>query len=313
MKPKQRFIRTSWVLALVILVGTAASGAGDGSALTTHILVLCSFESDLPMYQAELASFLRVLEEEMPGQVVCHFEYLDAGRFPDDDHLDAAMASYRLKYRSHYINLIALVDEVALSLVVNRYPDFFPGVPRMFFPISRAFLQSMPEPPAMPGITTDIDLEGSLELLHELHPETRHLVIVSGISELVQYFVTETRRLAGRYEQLTVELLTAAPLEQILDRVAGLPEHSVVLYLWMFQDSTGRTFVPARVATMLSNSSAVPVYGAFDTLPCARIIKNRISVFCLLGSIRLKLSGLILFLLILFLSIFLILCKRCLR
>ena len=47
--------------------------------------------------------------------------------------------------------------------------------------------------------------------------------------------------------------------------LSRLPDHTVVLYLTMFQDATGAFFTPRRALTLFAPASRAPIYGFYDT------------------------------------------------
>ena len=59
--------------------------------------------------------------------------------------------------------------------------------------------------------------------------------------------------------------LTGLPLGDLLKEVADLPDGSLVYYLHVQQDGTGRTFAPAEVAERVAAAANAPVYGHVDT------------------------------------------------
>jgi hypothetical protein len=59
--------------------------------------------------------------------------------------------------------------------------------------------------------------------------------------------------------------LTGLPFNELLRRVAELPEGSLIYYLHLFEDGVGATFVPAEVVNALSVAANAPVYGHYAT------------------------------------------------
>jgi hypothetical protein len=52
----------------------------------------------------------------------------------------------------------------------------------------------------------------------------------------------------------------------MLQRVATLPPRTIVIYANIFNDKTGRTFVPRDVGEMVAKSANASVFGLYDTL-----------------------------------------------
>ena len=50
-------------------------------------------------------------------------------------------------------------------------------------------------------------------------------------------------------------------MDDLLNKVAHLPERSLVYYLYIFRDGTGKDFVPADVVERSAKVSNAPIYG----------------------------------------------------
>ena len=54
-------------------------------------------------------------------------------------------------------------------------------------------------------------------------------------------------------------------MDDLLARVADLPDRSLIFYLHIFQDGTGKSFVPAEALELLAARANAPIYGRVDT------------------------------------------------
>ena len=59
--------------------------------------------------------------------------------------------------------------------------------------------------------------------------------------------------------------LTNLSLSDLRGELSRLPDHTVVLYLTMFQDATGASFAPRQALTFFARASRAPIYGFYDT------------------------------------------------
>jgi len=76
----------------------------------------------------------------------------------------------------------------------------------------------------------------------------------------------EARRVfAPDAERMEVTFLSALPLEELVGRVGSLPAHSIIYYIHVFKDETGRALVPANVLESLAQNANAPIYGHVDT------------------------------------------------
>jgi hypothetical protein len=59
--------------------------------------------------------------------------------------------------------------------------------------------------------------------------------------------------------------LTNLSMKELRGELSGLPDHTVVLYLTMFQDADGKTFTPRQSLDTLAPACCAPIYGWYDT------------------------------------------------
>ena len=132
-----------------------------------------------------------------------------------------------------------------------------------------------------------VDMAATLEIALKVHPDTRRVFVVAGHSPFDLGWVAEARRTFKPYEnRLEFEYITDLPMEDLLARVGELPERSVVYYLHLFQDGTGKTFVPADALDILSRKSNAPVYGHSESYVGRGIVGAASSAWATRGSRR---------------------------
>jgi hypothetical protein len=54
-------------------------------------------------------------------------------------------------------------------------------------------------------------------------------------------------------------------MEELRAELSRLPDHTVALYLTMFQDAAGKTFTPRQALEAFGPASRVPIYAWYDT------------------------------------------------
>jgi PAS domain S-box-containing protein len=53
-------------------------------------------------------------------------------------------------------------------------------------------------------------------------------------------------------------------LESILSRTSQLPDHTIILYITMFRDGAGHSYIPSQAGSLISVAANAPVYGFFQ-------------------------------------------------
>jgi PAS domain S-box-containing protein len=108
-------------------------------------------------------------------------------------------------------------------------------------------------------------MTGTLEIALKMFPETRTTVLVTGTAEQ-RYEYQAKRDFEPWRNKLDFEYTSNRSVEEILQSVASLPPHSIVIYFNVFSDKTGRTFIPREVGKMVAKAANAPVFCLWDTL-----------------------------------------------
>lgn len=246
---------------LATLLWTAPS-APRQDANPPRILVVYAVRQDTRLAALGDTTFPAFVERAMGVKPDYYSEHIDAARFADADYVLAFRQYLRLKYSSIQLDLIVVVHKLALDMVSDLRPTVFPGVPVVFI----AEDANVVRPPNSAGFVAARNLTRSIELALQLQPATSQVFVVVGNSARDRAFrqVAETQfaRLASRVRIEYLEGLTMAQLDQ---RVAGLPEHSVVYYLLFYQDGAGVNVNPIDYLDHLASVANRPIYSWADS------------------------------------------------
>lgn len=255
------------VLATVtLLAGTSAAAAGE-PGVPKHVLVVYPHECDgAPGIVLVNRGIRSTFAAQPTGQIEVRNEYVDTTRLRDAEFMHAQAALLRQKYAGRKVDLVIAGLSSGLDFVLAIRDEVFPGVPVVFVLADEREVAARRLPPGVTGVPVRMDLQGTLDLALRLHPDTVRVFVVAGSSAFDAGWAAEARRAFRPYaDRAEFEYLTGLPMDELLARVAGLPEHSIVYYLHIFRDGTGRGFVPADALERLAAAANAPVYTHIDT------------------------------------------------
>src|SRR5262249_16858801 len=107
---------------------------------------------------------------------------------------------------------------------------------------------------------------GTLDLALRLQPRARQLIVIGGAAEYDKNWLRRAREALAPYQdKLSVAYLNELAFPEILEKVKQLPPDTIVLYLSMSRDATGRTYPSQSVVKQISEASRAPVYGVMDS------------------------------------------------
>jgi PAS domain S-box-containing protein len=199
-----------------------------------------------------------------PVEVRNEYVNTSGGIGPEAKRLQVAYL--RQKYAGRKIELVIAVLSSALDFTLAHRADLFPGAPVIYCAVDQREIGKRDLPAGVIGVSTRVDFPATLNIARRLHPHARRVFVVAGASPFDTDWADEVRRAFSPYEQgLEFEYLIGLPMNDLLARVAALPDDSLIFYLHIFQDGTGKAFVPAEALELLAARANAPIYGRVDT------------------------------------------------
>lgn len=256
--------RVAFILCLLLLWVPAGAISDDGDRAEQpplRILVLFSYEEDLPAYDGIYRGLRRVFASGWKGEVQFYPEYLDLLRFKDEAYRENLVQLFRHKYRRAKPDLVIVEAAGALDFVLQHGEDLFPGAPVVICSVGRPQLEKRHLKPNMAAISRKIDIEKLLDLVFYIHPETRYVAMVVGESRKGTVWLEKTRKLFAGYEsRAELMVLKGLSLDELIERAARFPPRTVAISFPIRSDRLGRFYDPIRVIDGLAASSSAPLY-----------------------------------------------------
>ena len=153
----------------------------------------------------------------------------------------------------------------------GEYPlQFAQAKRKALFPSAKLIYLSIGIPPHQPvpnatGMVLRIDIARTAEIALAQNPGTRHLLVIAGATAvdhgLAQLALAGAQKyLQEKHKQVDLQILAPGTLSENLKAVAALSPDTVSVFVTYFGDSTGETFVPARILPNFSAVSNRPMY-----------------------------------------------------
>jgi PAS domain S-box-containing protein len=255
------------IISLFPLSSQAQSPPRGSPALASKsILFLYSAGNYLPAHRKNLAAFMSVMEgAAFPAQNI-YFENLDLLRNNSRAYRLLLLDLFHKKYADRKIDLIITVEGLARDFVLEEGKTLFPKTPILSV-LTPEPLQTLNAPNKIIQIPSISDNKGTLEAALTMFPKAKRVFIVVGSGKDELRWEQNTRRqLASWQDKVEFEYSSNLTYEEMLHRVATLPPDTVVLYIALFSDKTGRAFVPAEVAGLVSQKANAPVFALYDQI-----------------------------------------------
>ena len=259
-------LRGLFLCLLGVMLNHPAAVAGE-SPKTRHILVLYSLRTILPIQEEIDRGLQAALQTSSRYTVDIDTEFLDLDRFEEAAYLDELLVLLRRKYAHRRPDVIIPILHPAVNFLQKYGEAIFPGVPVVFTAELKQFLPNLTMKPNMTGVYAEPAIAGNLKLALALKPQTRQVVVVGGTSRLDRIHLSWVREAFAPFaNQVEVTYLTDLPIEEIQERVAHLPPHTIILFATLARDGKGREFPSRDAVNLLAKAAKAPIFGFWDTL-----------------------------------------------
>ncbi len=254
------------VLGGLIAASFAVTGPAAAAEEPARVLILNALDPYLPAFLAIDSAMRASLVSENGRRIVLFSEPLDAQRFAVEPLEPELLALLTKKYRALPIDVVVTVTKPAFDFYLRHGERLWPGARLVFHGLPDPGNGLPTVPPNAIGLVNRDDFGGTLDLARRLQPNARRIVVVSGVSPLDVELEQRARQIVPNLAgAAAVEFLTGLPLAELVERVATESADTIVLYLTQFRDRDGRPYLPREVLRAMSDVSAAPIYGLFET------------------------------------------------
>ena len=236
-----------------------------GQSQRKRVLLLFDEDRTLPGLSILDQTIRSTLSAGLGNGVEFFTESMHAAQFPEGQD-DLALRDYFVKkYGSRKLDLIVGVMGPTLKFLLHHGDTFAPGVPIVFCGADARDLEGATLPASTTGLLVRRVFAPTLEMALRLQPDAREVYVVGGTSEFDRNLQAAARREFAPFEhRLSFSYLTDLPMNEVLTAVSGVSPRRIILYLSLFRDGAGQTFIPHDAASKISNASGAPVYVFVD-------------------------------------------------
>jgi len=231
-----------------------------------NVLIVTEVGLSHPGAALVIQALQNAFENTSEYRVEFYMESLDTMSFPaEEDQLEIEQTLVR-RYSKLNLDGIVAMGPSAIRFLA-RSPEKFAGVPVI---ICCSTIEQAGYPPLdsrFTGAWFSLEPQKTVDLGLSLFPGTEHIFVVGGNTLYDKTLVDITKaKLIVREPLPDITYLADLNMSALLERLAHLPAHSIVLYTSFWRDAAGNQFVNATVALpMVTTASNAPVFGLSDT------------------------------------------------
>ena len=249
--------------ALWSAASSIAAAALAEQELSPSILVLNQSNSYRPWANEIVGEIRAIMTNRVGGSVPVYAEDLDLYRFNGPGYLDSLTTYFREKYRDKPIGVIASIGPSGLDYALHLRTSVWPNVPIVFAAVDRKSAD-LDIVPGVTGITIQLTLADMIKAARSLRPDTNRFALVGDRLEKQLYYGRFAQELVDYSKDFQFINLAGLPLAEVKQRVAALPEHTVILYFGINADRSA-VYLSAELVPQIAGVANRPVITGVET------------------------------------------------
>lgn len=207
------------------------------------------------------------IEAGLPPNTAIYTEYLDSKRIPpEDDYFKLLLQLFKYKTDIHKYDLIMCSDNNAFDFIqdycnlLNYHP------PVVFCGLNELEEGEVAKYENVTGVNEKADFIKGFELIHKIHPLKTKLIFITDNTPSGQRLTYQLKKiLADSVVPFdSVELINNIAMPDLLEKLYGLGNNTIVYYTFFIRDSLNNFFEYNKSSKMICDASPVPVYGGWD-------------------------------------------------
>lgn len=227
-----------------------------------RVLVLYSTRRDAQIVIVGDREISNRLERSVPEGIDYYSEFLDEARFSRPEYRSAFRDFLRSKYSGLPFDVIIAMGDAPLDFLAGSRDELFPNTPIVFY-YSRSL--AFP-PPNATGISTELQLGGTVDLALALQPDLKNVFVICGKQAPTAYLLGIARAQLSKYQpRLNVTYLAGLSTADLEARLRQLPSRSMVYYLVVDRDGANENYHPLEYLDRITSVSNAPVYSWVDS------------------------------------------------
>ncbi len=259
--------RQSFAILFFLLAGflLALPQPSQATSPPPEILLVNSYHEGYKGTDDIVAGFRSILNTSLPD-VSIKTEYLDSKNNSGEVYNKKLVELLRTKYRENHFELIVATDDYAFNIVEKYYDELFASTPVVFCGTNAFDLKRLTGKADFVGVDERPSFKETIELITQLRPQTRRIVVIHDDS-LVGQINSATFRLeaAGFTQKIEFEYLAGLLEEDLLDRIQTLSSDTAVFYFASFiMDHKGHVYSSGDALKNLAAHSPVPIFGGWE-------------------------------------------------
>ena len=205
---------------------------------------------------------------ETHGNIELTTLYMDTKRVVGPIYFDKLASLYKEQLSHRNFDLVIVSDNNAFEFAIRYHEFLFKGLPVLFAGINnfdKALLDENFMTNYMSGVVEQVNLEKNFELILNLQPKLKKLVIINDRSKTGYAMKRDLRPIIDKYsKKVEIEYVDNMDIKNLKEKVSKLDNDTAILFVLLFKDKAGKYFTYKQSLKEIKKVSEVPIYGLWD-------------------------------------------------
>jgi len=256
------------LVAASLLWSGADLSAQDQNPPPKRVLAIFVFKQSMPWPYRLEQSLRAALTSDRSYPIELDVEYADQLTFSKEAYLAKVIDMYRYKYKfsDQKIDLVLVLGDESADLMLEYSKLLFGDIPVVLITLDPKKMTSGLSKSNTVSLAYGFDFTKMGALIQGLLPKNKNIFVISGNSVTDKKLKNLAFEALGEFDDpVTIHYLDNFSVEDLLIKVSQLPENSAILFLTVFRDAKGKSYIPRNLMTTIAEKANSPTFGVIDT------------------------------------------------
>jgi len=290
----KRFFFVATLCLFIIFKISTISIAGAATIDTSHepqqhVLLINSYHPTFS-WTNEIDTAVKQAFEASDLNIALHIEYMDTKRLLSKEYLDHLKELYAIKYSKIPISLVLVADNNAYNLLREHGHDLFPSKPVVFFGVNNFEDKQIESLNHFTGVSEVFDAYETVTVASKLHPKVKRVFIVHDQTPTGLAWAETVGKQVEGITDLEFIYSEAESLEDILIKVKGFSDDTLILMTVFFRDIKDEYLGLTLATEKICEAAKVPVYSMLNFYMGTGVVGGKMISGSLQGELGAKLG-----------------------
>lgn len=232
------------------------------------VLILHSYHKGYEWSDSISLAIEKNLKNDFKNNIHIYTEYMDTKHIYSYEYKEHILKLYQYKYKHKKFDLIIASDNNALNFLEKYNQDIFVDTPIVFCGINnfnKELFNHAHIKNRTTGVVESVDIEKNIQLILKLHKNTKKILVLNDTTTTGRAIKKEFYSIEEKYKNIiNIEYIDSFKIKELKNKVSKLHKDTVILFMLLFKDKTGKIFTFKDGLQAISNNTKNPIYGLWD-------------------------------------------------